>query len=171
MTLAATITFYNHRIIYIPMNILDSIPLTYGYPGLFLASFLASTVVPTLSEPFVILLINKNFNIYSVVLVASVGNFLGACTSYYIGFAGRMHIIQKYFRVSDAHLEKAEARFKKYGYWLLLFTWLPFVGDALPVMAGIMKLRFTIFSILVFIGKFLRYAVLAYLITAGEGLL
>ena len=151
------------------MNILDSIPLTYGYPSLFLVSFLASTVLPAISEPFVFLLITKNFNIYSVVLVASVGNFLGACTSYYIGFAGRMHIIQKYFRFSD--LEKAEARFKKYGSWLLLFTWLPLVGDALPVMAGIMKLRFTIFSILVFIGKFLRYAVLAYLITAGKGLL
>lgn len=171
MTLAAPIAFNNHRIIYITMDILDSIPLTYGYSGLFLVSFLASTVLPVFSETFVVLLITKNFNIYYVVLVASVGNFLGACTSYYIGFAGRMHIIQKYFRVSDSHLERAERWFKKYGSWSLLFTWLPVVGDALPIMAGIMELRFTIFSILVFTGKFLRYATLAYMITAGKGLL
>lgn len=171
MTLAAPIVFNNHRIIYTPMDILDSLLPTYGYPGLFLVSFLASTVLPLSSEAFVVLLITRNFNIYSVILVASVGNFLGACTSYYIGLAGRMHIIQKYFRVSDVHLEHAEGWFKKYGSWSLLFTWLPVVGDALPVMAGIMELKFTIFSILVFTGKFLRYAALAYMVTAGKGLL
>ena len=69
------------------------------------------------SESFVVLLITRNFNIYWVILVASVGNFLGACTSYYIRFTGRMHIIQKYFRVSDTHLEHAEGWFNKYGSW------------------------------------------------------
>ncbi|HUW68343.1 MAG TPA: YqaA family protein [Candidatus Nanoarchaeia archaeon] len=153
------------------MDMLESMLLPYGYHGLFLASFLASTIFPLGSEAFVILLITKNFNIYYVILVASVGNFLGACTSYYIGFAGRMHIIEKYFGVSKSQLERAEKWFTKYGSWSLLFTWLPIVGDALPMMAGIMKLRFVMFSILVFIGKFLRYAVLAYIIYAGKGLL
>ncbi|TFH42728.1 MAG: DedA family protein, partial [ANME-2 cluster archaeon] len=120
---------------------------------------------------FVVLLITKNFNIYYVILVASVGNFLGACTSYYIGFAGRMHVIEKYFGVSSSQLERAERWFTKYGSWSLLFTWLPIVGDALPIMAGIMELKFVMFSILVFIGKFLRYVVLVYILVAGKGLL
>jgi len=55
---------------------LDSILLPYGYPGLFLASFLASTVLPLGSEGLVILLIVRNFNIFSVVLVATVGNLV-----------------------------------------------------------------------------------------------
>ena len=153
------------------MDMVDTILLPYGYPGLFLASFLASTILPLGSEAFVILLITKNFNIYYVILVASVGNFLGACTSYYIGFAGRMHVIEKYFGVSESQLERAEKWFTKYGSWSLLFTWLPVVGDALPIMAGIMELKIVMFSILVFIGKFLRYAALAYIVVAGKGVL
>jgi membrane protein YqaA with SNARE-associated domain len=153
------------------MDMLESILLPYGYPGLFIASFLASTILPLGSEAFVLLLITKNFNIYYVILVASIGNFLGACTSYYIGFAGRLHVIEKYFGVSRSQLTHAEKWFTKYGSWSLLFTWLPIVGDALPVMAGIMELKFVMFSILVFIGKFLRYAALAYIVVAGKGLL
>lgn len=153
------------------MDMLESILLPYGYPGLFIASFLASTILPLGSEAFVVLLITKNFNVIYIILVASVGNFLGACTSYYIGFAGRLHVIEKYFGVSRSQLTRAEKWFTKYGSWSLLFTWLPIVGDALPVMAGIMELKFAMFSILVFIGKFLRYAALAYIVVAGKGLL
>lgn len=153
------------------MEMLESLLIPYGYPGLFLASFLASTIFPLGSEAFVVLLITRNFNIYYVILVASVGNFLGACTSYYIGFAGRMHVIEKYFGVSSSQLERAERWFTKYGSWSLLFTWLPIVGDALPIMAGIMELKFVMFSILVFIGKFLRYAAIVYIVVAGKGLL
>jgi membrane protein YqaA with SNARE-associated domain len=153
------------------MDMLESILLPYGYPGLFIASFLASTILPLSSEAFVLLLITKNFNVIYIILVASVGNFLGACTSYYIGFAGRLHVIEKYFGVSRSQLTRAEKWFTKYGSWSLLFTWLPIVGDALPVMAGIMELKFVMFSILVFIGKFLRYAALAYIVVAGKGLL
>jgi len=65
---------------------LESMLLNYGYQGLFLASFLASTILPFGSEGILIYLVQKKFNIPALVLVASVGNFLGACTSYYIGF-------------------------------------------------------------------------------------
>ncbi|TFH47446.1 MAG: DedA family protein [ANME-2 cluster archaeon] len=99
--------------------------LPYSYPRLFMASFLASTIFPFGSEAFVILLITKNFNIYYVILVALVGNFLGACTSYYIGFAGRMYVIGKYFGVSSSQLKRTERWFTKYGSWSLLFTRLP----------------------------------------------
>lgn len=141
--------------------------LPYGYPGLFLSSFLASTLLPLGSEALVILLIAGGFNVFYVIMVASVGNYLGACTSYYLGLAGRMHIIAKYFRISDADLAHVEKWFNKYGSWSLLFTWLPVVGDAIPVFAGVTGFRFRVFSVLVFVGKFFRYAVLAYLVYAG----
>jgi len=153
------------------MDTLDSILLPYGYPGLFLASFLASTVLPLGSEGLVILLIVRNFNIFSVVLVATVGNYLGACTSYYIGLAGRTQLIEKYLHINAAQMEHAQVWFEKYGSWSLLFTWVPVLGDALPVAAGIMKLKFGIFSILVFAGKLFRYGALAYLVYRGIGIL
>ncbi len=141
---------------------LHGIFLNYGYFGLFLASFLASTVVPFGSEWLVLLLVQMKFSILAVVLVASLGNFLGACTSYYIGLKGR-GLIERYLGIEPAKIEKAEKYFSKYGAYVLLFTWLPFIGDAFTVVSGLMRLRFWLFSVLVFTGKFLRYLAVAYL--------
>jgi membrane protein YqaA with SNARE-associated domain len=46
---------------------------------------------------------------------------------------------------------------------VLLFTWVPLIGDAITVTGGLLKLEFTKFAILVFVGKFLRYLAVAYL--------
>lgn len=141
---------------------LHGVFLNYGYLGLFLASFLASTVVPFGSEWLVLLLVQMKFSIIAVVLVASTGNFLGACTSYYIGLKGR-GLIERHLGIESAKIEKAEGYFSKYGAYVLLFTWLPFIGDAFTVVSGLMRLRFWLFSVLVFTGKFLRYLAVAYL--------
>jgi membrane protein YqaA with SNARE-associated domain len=141
---------------------LESLLLNYGYTGLFLASFLASTILPFGSEGVVVILIYMGFNVPAVVLVASTGNFLGACTSYYIGLKGRDYI-EKYLRIGPDEIKKAETYFSKYGSYVLLFTWIPLIGDALTVAGGLLRLRFLIFSIFVFTGKFLRYLAVAYL--------
>ncbi len=140
---------------------LQSVLLSYGYVGLFLASFLASTIVPFGSEWLVLLLIQMKFNFLAVVIVASFGNFLGACTSYYIGLKGRS-LIERYLGIEPVKIEKAESYFSKYGSYVLLFTWLPFIGDAFTVASGLLRLKFWIFSVLVFGGKFLRYLAVAY---------
>jgi membrane protein YqaA with SNARE-associated domain len=144
---------------------LESVFLGYGYQGLFLASFLASTILPFGSEGILIYLVRNKFNIPALVLVASVGNFLGACTSYYIGFKGRT-FVEKYLKFNPEELDKAEKFFARYGSFVLLFTWLPFLGDAITVVGGLLRLNFRIFSILVFTGKFLRYLAVAYLTAA-----
>ncbi len=140
---------------------LESLLLDYGYTGLFLASFLASTILPFGSEGIVVILIYMGFNVPAVVLVASTGNFLGACTSYYIGLRGRGYI-EKYLRIGPDEIKKAEIYFSKYGSYVLLFTWVPLIGDALTVAGGLLRLRFLIFSIFVFTGKLLRYLAVAY---------
>ncbi|TGC09502.1 YqaA family protein [Methanolobus halotolerans] len=134
----------------------------YGYVSLFITSFLASTILPLGSEGLVILMVLGNFNIHTVVLVASVANFLGSCTSYYIGSTGRNLLISKYMRISDEQLKRAENCFRKYGTLSLLFTWLPGIGDAITVVAGLLRYKFINFAILVFVGKFFRYAAIAY---------
>ncbi|WP_319506907.1 YqaA family protein [uncultured Methanolobus sp.] len=135
----------------------------YGYISLFITSFLASTILPLGSEGLVALMIIDKFNIYTVVIVASVANFLGACTSYYIGFTGRGLFINKYMRISDEQIKKAEGSFKKYGGLSLLFTWLPGIGDAIAVVGGLLRYRFAQFAVLVFIGKAFRYIIVAYI--------
>ena len=140
---------------------IEGILIGYGYIGLFLASLLASTILPFGSEGLLVLLVYKKFNIPALVLVASIGNFLGACTSYYIGLKGR-GLVEKYLRFDPKGIEKAEKIFSKYGSFVLLFTWLPFIGDAITVTSGILRFKFRIFSILVFTGKFIRYLIVAY---------
>ncbi len=53
------------------------------YLALFAWSFLAATVLPLGSEPAVILMIRQDHSFFAVVIVATVGNYLGACTARY----------------------------------------------------------------------------------------
>lgn len=71
--------------------------------------------------------------------------------------------MEKYLRIEQRDLEKAEKYFSKYGSYVLLFTWVPLIGDAITVTGGLLRLKFTTFAVLVFVGKFLRYLAVAYL--------
>jgi membrane protein YqaA with SNARE-associated domain len=148
------------------MNILEflsSFIINYGYLNLFILSFLASTVLPLGSEPLVVALIYKGFNPAIIILVATMGNYLGSCTTYYLGLKGRL-VLEKYLSPSPDKLEKSEKLFKKYGIYILLFTWLPWIGDAITMVAGLMQFSFRSFSILVFLGKLGRYFVFVFLV-------
>jgi len=60
----------------------------FGYLGLFLASFLAATVLPLSSEVVLGYLLANDYNPAMTVSVATVGNVLGACLNYAIGLWG-----------------------------------------------------------------------------------
>lgn len=133
----------------------------YGYLNLFVLSFLASTVLPFGSEALVVALVYQGFSPFAVVMVATAGNFLGSCTTYYLGLKGR-HVLERYLSPSPEKLEKSERLFNRYGIYTLLFTWVPGIGDVITMVAGLMQLPFRSFSVLVFLGKFGRYFALAY---------
>ena len=147
----------------IMLEFLISFIINYGYLNLFVLSFLASTVLPIGSEALVVALIYQGFSPFTVILVATLGNYFGSCTTYYLGLKGGP-VLEKYLSPSPKQLEKSERLFKKYGIYTLLFTWIPGIGDAITMVAGLMHLSFRSFSILVFLGKFGRYFVLAYLL-------
>ena len=144
------------------LEFLSSFIDNYGYLNLFILSFLASTVLPLGSEALVVALIYQGFSPFTVIMVATVGNYLGSCTTYYLGLKGRP-VLEKYLSPSPEKLEKSEKLFKRYGAYTLLFTWVPGIGDAITMVAGLMQLSFRSFSILVFLGKFGRYFAIAYL--------
>ena len=143
---------------------MEDLLINNGLPALFVLSFLAATIIPLGSEWLLIALILNGFDAKSVVVVATLGNYFGACTTYTIGFYGSEFLIKKILRVDDNSLERATAFYKKYGLWSLLFSWVPVIGDPLCLVGGILRLEFPVFSVLVFIGKLSRYAVIAYLI-------
>lgn len=142
---------------------MEDLLISNGLPALFVLSFLAATIIPLGSEWLLIALILNGFDAKSVVVVATMGNYLGACTTYAIGFYGSDFLIKKILRVDDNSLGRATSFYKKYGLWSLLFSWVPIIGDPLCLVGGILRLGFPVFSVLVFIGKLSRYAAIAYL--------
>ena len=151
------------------MEFFQTIPWPTGLPGLFLLSFLAATILPIGSEWLLILLLMQGLSPSNVVLTASLGNFLGACTTYLLGRWGANSLLRHLLRIDLQQLLRAKSLYARYGIWSLLLTWLPIVGDPLCLLAGLLRLDFRTFSLLVFVGKFSRYATLAFLTLKGLG--
>lgn len=141
---------------------------SHGYPALFLLSFLASTLIPLGSEWLLVTMMLKRHDPVVSVAVASVGNYLGACTTYWIGVYGGPFLIGKILRIDAGARKRAERFFGKYGSWSLLFSWLPVIGDPLCLVGGLLRVHFGRFSLLVFTGKLVRYATVAWLILHGS---
>lgn len=139
----------------------------YGLPALFILSFLASTMLPLGSEWLLVALILQRHDPLLPVMTATVGNYLGACTSYAVGIYGGDFLIKKLLRIGDAERSRAERVFGRYGSWALFFSWLPVIGDPLCLAGGVLKIPFSRFSILVASGKALRYSAVAWLTLKG----
>ncbi len=150
---------------------METFLLNNGLPALFILSFLAATVIPLGSEWLLVALLLQGHEAIPVVVVASVGNFLGGCTTYGIGYLGSTLVTQKILRISDQETGKAMTIYSRYGSWSLLFSWVPIIGDPLCLVAGSLKLHFLIFSIFVFCGKLARYWLLAHITMTGAAIM
>ncbi len=141
--------------------------VTHGLPALFILSFLASTLIPVGSEWLLVVLLLKGRDPAASVATATVGNWLGACTTWAIGVWGGPLLIRRVLRISPADEERAERFYRRYGSWSLLLSWLPVIGDPLCLVGGILRIGFVRFSLLVFTGKLVRYAAMAWLVLNG----
>ncbi|MBU4054967.1 MAG: DedA family protein [Proteobacteria bacterium] len=137
-----------------------------GFAGLFLSSFLAATILPFSSEIVLGVLLLNGFNPVASVGVATFGNVLGSFVNYAMGLWGGRFLIRKVASISADEFAAATRRFRKYGILSLLFAWVPIIGDPLTVAAGVLKVNFFLFFILVASGKLIRYAVISYAILA-----
>ncbi len=131
-----------------------------GYLGLFLISFLAATLLPLGSEAAVVLMAVSEFDPSKILIVATVGNFLGALVNYLVGKWGAAFVFSRYIRVERASLEKLEKVYGKWGAPILFFAWLPIVGDPLTVAAGVFRVNIYVFTFWVVLGKAFRYFIL-----------
>ncbi|MFN7026709.1 MAG: YqaA family protein [Pseudorhizobium sp.] len=132
------------------------------YAGLFAAAFLAATVLPMQSEAVLVaLILSGDHPAWLLVSIASVGNTLGAVVNWAMGRGIEHFRHRRWFPASEPQLEKAQRWYRKFGRWSLLLSWLPIGGDALTVVAGVLKEPLLSFVILVFAGKAARYVVLA----------
>ena len=136
------------------------------YLSLFAISFLAATILPFSSELTLAgLIATSNFDNLLLLIVASFGNVLGSVINWALGFYSRKLTTKKWFPFKDQQIENSSKWFSKFGKWSLLFAWVPVIGDPLTLAAGLFRVKFTEFLILVTIGKVSRYVAVFYLLS------
>lgn len=131
-----------------------------AYTTVFGMAFLAATVLPLYSEVVLAAaLADPERSRFALWAAATAGNTLGAAVNWLMGRYAAHWRGRKWFPASEAAMDKAESWFQRRGVWTLLLAWMPVGGDALTVVAGLLRVRFDLFFVLVAIGKGARYAV------------
>jgi membrane protein YqaA with SNARE-associated domain len=133
------------------------------YLILFVSAFISATLFPLGSEALLIYDIKEGYNIYLLVLVATIANSLGSLLNYFLGLKGEEYLVEKKL-LNEKMIIKSKTYFDKYGSVCLLFSWLPIIGDPITFVAGILKYDLKKFIVLVVIAKLSRYLFIAYLV-------
>jgi membrane protein YqaA with SNARE-associated domain len=92
-----------------------------------------------------------------------IGSYFLLCGSAFLAATILPFKDRRWFYFSRGQIERAQRWFRRYGFWSLLLAWMPIGGDALTLIAGIMKVRLWLFLLLVGTGKALRYVSVVYL--------
>lgn len=122
---------------------------------LFTSAFVSATLAPGGSEMlFAGSVAATPERVLWLLAVASAGNTLGAMTSWAIGR----------FLPSTKKSSRALDFVRRWGAWALLLSWLPVVGDALPLAAGWLRIGAAPSLVAIAAGKLLRYLALAMMV-------
>lgn len=133
--------------------------LEWGYLGLFVASFIAATVIPLSSEFVLSILLANQYPLALSLIIASLGNWLGGLSSYGLGRLGKWSLIERFFDLKKNKIQQIKGKIDRWGSYLAFFCWLPIVGDLFAISLGFFKVSFSNVSIWMLLGKLLRYTV------------
>lgn len=132
---------------------------------MFSSAFIAATVFPGGSEAVLsLLLVEAPEQWLGLVAVATLGNTLGSLTSFGLGWLGRKAMSPEQMQSRSVSL--SVNLLQKYGAWSLLLSWMPVIGDVLCLLAGWVKTPFYLSSVMIFIGKAVRYIFVASIVFA-----
>ena len=108
--------------------------IEYGYIGVFIASFLAATVLPFSSEVVLTGVLLAGAAYWPCMIAATLGNFLGGMSCYWLGMLGKVECS-----------------------WMGFFVFLPGIGDFIAVALGFLRANIWIVAVSMFLGKAIRY--------------
>ena len=132
------------------------------YISLFLAAFLAATIVPAQSEAGLSsLILVSGKSVILLVVVAAIGNVLGAVVNWYLGRWIDRFNNRRWFPIKPTQLNRATLWYRKYGRWSLLLSWVPFIGDPITLAAGVLREPMLSFLLIVGFAKTTRYIFVA----------
>ena len=136
--------------------------LAVNYLAVFLSALVAATIFPAQSEAVIsFYILSAPQTVVALILVATVGNVLGSVVNWVLGFYAARFQDRKWFPVTPSRMQRAEIFYRKYGRYSLLLSWVPFIGDPITVIAGVLREPIFSFLLLVTIAKSARYIVLS----------
>ena len=92
-----------------------------SYAALFFSALVAATLVPMQSEAVLVaLMIAGTQPLAGLLLVATVGNVLGAVINWYLGHMLARFQNRSWFPASPTQVKRAKAWYLRYGRWSLL---------------------------------------------------
>ena len=133
-----------------------------NYFIVFATGFIAATLLPAQSEAVLLGMLHlSQQSAMLLVLFATVGNVLGSVLNWWLGTQLERFKERSWFPVSEQRLVQAQDYYQRYGSWILLFSWLPIIGDPITFVAGVLRERFYRFLILVSLAKGGRYVLIS----------
>ena len=131
--------------------------------GLFLSAFVSSTIFPGGSEVVLgVLAAAQHYDPWSLLVIASLGNTLGALTTWLLGA-----LLARRFPPENGLAQKQQRALmwlRRWGSPALLLSWLPVVGDPLCFAAGFLRMPFLVSLLFIALGKTARYAVILFVV-------
>lgn len=127
-----------------------------------ISAFIAGSFLPFSSEAVMTGLVAAGLEPLPLLIYGTIGNWAGSMFNYWVGHMGKMEWVERYLHVSQEHMEKAHRFLGSKGAWMGFFAFLPIIGTAICITLGLMRANPSITALSVFLGKVLRYFVVAY---------
>ncbi len=148
---------------------LDPASFEAGLWGLFLAAFLAATVLPFSSEAVFLSFLALDYNAAQVLIVSSAGNCLGGMASFALGWLVPADRIPRWFGADPERVRTWAQKMRPKGAIWGLLCWLPIVGDLIAVALGSIRVSPSLTAIFMAIGKTSRYALILWVWHQTQG--
>jgi membrane protein DedA with SNARE-associated domain len=153
MTVLASVT---DPLVQAAVDVVDAL----GLPGVFLLMLAESACIPIPSEATMLFagfnVSNGEYSLAAAVAVGSVANLVGSWLAYWIGYAGRVDVLEKHGRklhIKKSQLEWADRWFDRHGDATVFFSrMVPIVRTFISLPAGVARMPFLRFSLFTLAG-------------------
>jgi membrane protein DedA with SNARE-associated domain len=131
-----------------------------GLPGVFALMVAESACIPVPSEATMLFagfnVANGEYPLVAAVAVGSVANLIGSWLAYWVGYAGRVDVLEKHAKklhIKQSHLEWADRWFQRHGDATVFFArMVPLVRTFISLPAGVARMPFWRFSLFTLAG-------------------
>ena len=131
-----------------------------GLAGLFIAVMLSGSIGPFSSDAiYVAALLSGKFPVWETMVVAISGNWLGLSFTWAMGRFAKWEWVEKLFKVKHETIERQKVKIDRFGIWLALLAWVPFIGEAMLIALGFYRSKTVPTLLMTLVGVAARFYV------------